>query len=184
MLRATTVLPSGTAAPAAVVDRVLLDADARHRRRLVMTGEGGTTFLLDLAEATRLRDGDGLVLEDGSVVVVAAQPEALVEVAVESPADLARLAWHIGNRHTDVQVVGERLRIRRDHVLEDMLRGLGAALAPIEAPFDPETGAYDHASAPGHAHPHDGHDHDHHGHGHSHDHGHGHPHRHDHPHGG
>ncbi|NVO13312.1 MAG: urease accessory protein UreE [Rhodoplanes sp.] len=180
MLRATTVLPSGTAAPSAVVDRVLLDADARHRRRLVMTGEGGTTFLLDLAEATRLRDGDGLLLENGSVVIVAAQPEALVEVAAKSPADLARLAWHIGNRHTDVQIVGDRLRLRRDHVLEDMLRGLGAVLAPVEAPFDPETGAYDHGPAHGHAHDH------HHGHdrGHNRDRDHAHPHGHDHSHGG
>ena len=73
-----------------------------------------------------LRDGDGLVLEDGAIVRVAGKPEPLVEIAAASPHELARLAWHIGNRHTDLQVVGDRLRIRRDHVLEDMLRGLGA----------------------------------------------------------
>ncbi|MDC7789070.1 urease accessory protein UreE [Rhodoplanes sp. TEM] len=191
MLRATTVLPRGTASPAAVVDRVVLDAGDRHRRRLAMTGEAGTAFLLDLAEAVRLRDGDGLLLEDGRVVLVAARPEALVEVAAATPADLARLAWHIGNRHTEVQIVGERLRIRRDHVLEDMLRGLGARLAPVDAPFDPESGAYDpagghgHGHAHGHGHGHAGHAHDHdhdHDHGH-HEHGHAHdrapPHRHD-----
>jgi len=132
------------------VDRVVLDADERHRRRTVLTGERGTIFLLDLPHATALRDGDGLVLDDGAIVRVAGKPEALVEVAVASAHALARLAWHIGNRHTDVQVVGDRLRIRRDHVLEDMLRGLGAQLTPIEAPFDPEPGAYGHDHDHGH----------------------------------
>ena len=91
-----------------------------------------------------LRDGDGLVLDDGSVVHVAGKPEALVEVTATTPQALARLAWHLGNRHTDVQIVGDTLRIRRDHVLEAMLRGLGARLTPIEAAFDPERGAYGH----------------------------------------
>jgi urease accessory protein len=82
------------------------------------------------------------VLDDGSVIRVTGKPEPLVEIAAASAHELARLAWHIGNRHTDVQVVGDKLRIRRDHVLEDMLRGLGAELSPVEAPFDPEPGAY------------------------------------------
>jgi urease accessory protein len=127
-----------------VVDRVVLDADERHRRRITLTGERGTRFLLDLPQATALRDGDGLVLDDGSIVRVAGKPEPLLEIAAAGTHDLARLAWHIGNRHADLQVVGDRLRIRRDHVLEDMLRGLGARLTPIEAPFDPEPGAYGH----------------------------------------
>ena len=101
-------------------------------------------FLLDLPHAVALRDGDGLILDDGAMVRVAGHPEPLVEIAAADAHELARLAWHIGNRHVDVQIVGERLRIRRDHVIEDMLRGLGAALEPIEAPFDPEPGAYDH----------------------------------------
>ncbi|MFD2182405.1 urease accessory protein UreE [Rhodoplanes azumiensis] len=161
-----------------------------------MTGEAGTAFLLDLPEATRLLDGDGLLLEDGRVVLVAARPEPLVEVAAASPAALARLAWHIGNRHTEVQILGERLRIRRDHVLEEMLRGLGATLTPIDAAFDPEAGAYapgGHGHGPGHGHRHGhdlaqgGHDHDHH-HGHDHhdhhgDHDHHHGHDHDDSHG-
>jgi len=134
-----------------VIDRVVLDADERHRRRITLTGERGTTFMLDLPHATALRDGDGLVLEDGSIVRVAGKPEALVEIMATSPQELARLAWHIGNRHTDVQIVGDKLRIRRDHVLEEMLHGLGARLTPIEAPFDPEHGAYGH----GHQHHHD-----------------------------
>jgi urease accessory protein len=88
-----------------------------------------------------LRDGDGLVLDDGSIVRVVGKPEPLVEIAARE-ADRLRIAWHIGNRHIEMQVVGDRLRIRRDHVIEAMLVGLGANLTPIEAPFDPEQGAY------------------------------------------
>ena len=149
--RASSVCRAVSVDDALVIDRVVLDADERHRRRITLTGEGGTAFLLDLPHATALRDGDGLVLEDGAIVRVAGKPEPLVEIAAASAHDLARLAWHIGNRHTDVQVVGGKLRIRRDHVLEDMLRGLGAQLTPIEAPFDPEHGAYGHH----HEHSHD-----------------------------
>ena len=126
------------------VDRVILGADDRHRRRLVMTGEAGTRFLLDLPKAAMLRDGDGLVLDDGSIVRVVGKPEPLVEIAAPDEAARLRIAWHIGNRHVEVQVVGDRLRIRRDHVLEEMLRGLGAQLSVIEAPFEPEPGAYGH----------------------------------------
>jgi urease accessory protein len=129
----------------------VLDADERHRRRIALTGERGTAFLLDLPHATALRDGDGLVLDDGSIVLVAGKPEALVEITAATPQALARLAWHLGNRHTDVQIKGETLRIRRDHVLEAMLRGLGATLTSIEAPFDPEGGAHGHD---GHGHHH------------------------------
>jgi len=149
MRRSFEVRPAGRWHDAAAIDRVVLDADERHRRRIVLTGERGTKFLLDLPHATALRDGDGLVLDDGSIVRVAGKPEPLTEIAAATADQLARLAWHLGNRHTDMQVVGDRLRIRRDHVLEDMLRGLGARLTPIEAPFDPEPGAYAH------------HDHDH-----------------------
>ena len=152
MRRASSVCRAVSVDDALVIDRVVLDADERHRRRITLTGEGGTAFLLDLPHATALRDGDGLVLEDGAIVRVAGKSEPLVEIAAASAHDLARLAWHIGNRHTDVQVVGGTLRIRRDHVLEDMLRGLGAQLTPIEAPFDPEQGAYGHHHDHGHGH--------------------------------
>jgi len=138
------VYKAGSLEEGTVVDRVVLDADERHRRRVVLTGERGTTFLLDLPHAVALKDGDGLVLDDGTIVQVAGKPESLVEISADSVHALARLAWHIGNRHTDVQLVRDRLRIRRDHVLEEMLRGLGATLTPIEAPFDPEQGAYAH----------------------------------------
>src|SRR5262249_61548694 len=95
----------GTWNLARAIDRVVLDADERHRRRITLTGEGGTTFLLDLPHATALKDGDGLVLEDGSIVRVAGKPESLGEVSAASPDELARLARHTGNRHTDVQIV-------------------------------------------------------------------------------
>jgi urease accessory protein len=140
--RASNVKTAGQWNAASAIDRVVLDADERRRRRIMLTGERGTTFLLDLPQATALRDGDGLVLDDGAMVGVSGKPEPLVEIAAVNPQELARLAWHLGNRHTDVQVIGDTLRIRRDHVLEDMLRGLGARLAPLEAAFDPENGAY------------------------------------------
>jgi urease accessory protein len=175
MKRARAVKTAGHWDGAAAVDQVLLDAHDRHRRRVVLTGEHGTTFLLDLPQATALRDGDGLVLDDGSVVRVVGRSEPLIEIAAANSHQLARLAWHIGNRHIDVQIVGDRLRMRRDHVIEDMLRGLGAQLAPVDAPFDPEPGAYgqhahghDHPDAHDHHHEH-GHDHHHHGHAHEHD---------------
>jgi urease accessory protein len=143
--RASRVLPAGTWRPADARDRVVLDAAERYRRRIALTGELGTRFLLDLADATLLHDGDGLVLDDGAIIAVVARAEPLVEIAAESPDALARLAWHLGNRHTEIEVRGDRLRIRRDAVLEDMLAGLGARLTPLDAPFEPEGGAYDHA---------------------------------------
>jgi urease accessory protein len=142
--RATTSIAADRWNSAAAIDWVVLDAHERSRRRITLTGERGTTFLLDLPQATALHDGDGLVLEDGSIVRIAGKPEPLVEVMAPSANGLVRLAWHIGNRHVDVQIIGDRLRIRRDHVLEDMLRGLGAHLRPIEALFEPEAGAYAH----------------------------------------
>jgi len=132
------------------VDRVVLDANDRQRRRIALTAERGTKMLLDFAAPVTLRDGDGLVLEDGSVVLVAGEKEALLELTTKAPLDFVRLAWHIGNRHTDVQFTGAALRIRRDHVLEVMVKGLGARVGEIEAPFDPEP-----ATPHGHAHDHD-----------------------------
>jgi urease accessory protein len=129
---------------AQAIDVVTLASDDRHRRRLVMTGEAGTRFLLDLPQAAMLRDGDGLVLDDGSIVRVVGKPEPLVEIAAAREVDRLRIAWHLGNRHVEVQVAGDKLRIRRDHVLEAMLLGLGARLTPVEAAFDPEQGAYAH----------------------------------------
>jgi len=128
----------GTWDRARAVDRVMLNADDRVRRRIVLTTERGMKLLLDFARPMMLRDGDGLVLEDGSIVEVVGQAEPLIEISAKAPLDLVRLAWQVGNRHTDVQFVDKGFRIRRDHVLEEMVKGLGAAVTPVEAPFDPE----------------------------------------------
>jgi urease accessory protein len=152
MIRATTALFAGAWSEPAV-DAVVLDHDHRHRRRLAMTGEGGLDFLLDLVEATTLRNGDGLVLEDGRIVAVKAAPEPLAEITATDADHLVRIAWHLGNRHLPTQLAGSRLLIRRDHVIEEMLTGLGATISHVEAPFDPEGGAYAHGhGAHGHSH--------------------------------
>ena len=162
MIRALSVYPAGlwSKAPA---DAVVLDFDARHRRRIAMTAKGGTEFLLDLPEAVALKQGDGLLLEDGRIIAVEAAPEALVEVSGKDGAHLLRLAWHLGNRHLPTELLGDRLRIRRDHVIEDMLVQLGAYVVPVDAPFHPEGGAYGH----GRVHGHDDHDHAEHEHAHA-----------------
>ena len=129
-------------------DTVVLDFDDRHRRRMAMTGTRGLAFLLDLEAAVALRGGDALVLEDGRLVEVVAAPEPLLEIRGSDPFHLVRLAWHLGNRHLPTQIMAKGLRIRRDHVIEEMVKGLGARVIEIEAPFDPEGGAY----ASGHAH--------------------------------
>jgi urease accessory protein len=150
--RVTAIRPHGQWNAADVRDRVVLDAGDRQRRRIVLRGEKGTEFLLDFEKPVTLRDGDGLVLDDGTLVLVTGEREKLVEISAHSALDSVRLAWHLGNRHTDVQIVGDKIRIRRDHVLEDMLRGLGAHLSPLEAPFDPESPTPSHDRDHGHHH--------------------------------
>jgi urease accessory protein len=159
MLRATRVLPAGTWHSAAA-DTVVLDHDGRHRRRMAMEGRGGTAFLLDLNEATPLKNGDGLALEDGRTIAVAAAPEPLTELTAQSPEHLLRLAWHIGNRHLPAELAPGRIRIRRDHVIEAMVTGLGGIIAHVEAAFDPEGGAY-HAEHGEHHHHEHGEHHEH-----------------------
>ncbi|WP_063694233.1 urease accessory protein UreE [Bradyrhizobium stylosanthis] len=173
MIRATQVKGQHrfTETPA---DTVVLDFDDRHRRRMAMTGTRGLEFLLDLENAVALRGGDALVLEDGRLVEVVAAPEPLLEIRGRDPHHLIRVGWHLGNRHLPTQIMAKALRIRSDHVIEAMVKGLGARVVEIEAPFDPEGGAYADA---GHGHGHDHHGHDHHGHDHAaHDHGHDHHH--------
>jgi urease accessory protein len=170
-------------------DTVVLDFDDRHRRRMAMTGTRGLEFLLDLENAVALRGGDALVLEDGRLIEVVAAPEPLIEIRGADPLHLVRVAWHLGNRHLPTQIMAKGLRIRRDHVIEAMVKGLGARIIEIEAPFDPEGGAYaggGHAhAADDPAHHHDAHDHGAHDHG-AHDHAaHDHSkHDHSHDHGG
>ena len=133
-------------------DNVVLNYDERHRRRVAMTGTKGTAFLLDLAVPAWLRGGDALVLEDGRLVEVRAAPELLLEIRGTDSRHLARIAWHLGNRHVPTQFLTDCIRIRRDHVLAEMTVGLGARVVDIEAPFDPEPGAYRGAHQPGHDH--------------------------------
>jgi urease accessory protein len=142
MKRVTAIMRAGEWDATAARDAVVLDAQDRHRRRVVFVGAESATYLLDLPRPAQLRDGDALVIEDGALVRVTGTPEPLAEIAAANAQELARLAWHIGNRHAEVQIAGDRLRIRRDHVLEEMLRGLGASLTFVDAPFDPEHGAY------------------------------------------
>ncbi len=138
MRRSIAVKPVGAWSAREAIDRVILDADERQRRRIVLTGENGTTFLLDLERPVSLRNGDGLVLDDGAIVEVQGAPEPLIEIEGLGATHMLRIAWHIGNRHTDLQIVEDRLRIRRDHVLEAMLVQMGAMLTAVDAPFDPE----------------------------------------------
>jgi urease accessory protein len=149
-MRAGRVLPAGQWDAAREVDRVLLDFDHRHRRRIALRTEGGHELMLDLPHTTRLRHGDGLETEAG-IVRVCARAEALVEIHAHDDGELARIAWHLGNRHLPVQFIGAYIRIRADHVIEEMVALLGGHVARIEAPFDPEAGAY----AGGHSHAHD-----------------------------
>jgi urease accessory protein len=141
MKRVSAIRPGGEWDAATAADRVVLDSGDRHRRRVVLECERGTAALLDWPQPLLLKDGDGLVLDDGSILQVVGEREPLLEIGARSPLQLVRLAWHIGNRHADVQIAGERLRIRRDHVLEEMAAGLGATVTAIDAPFDPEAGA-------------------------------------------
>jgi urease accessory protein len=195
MIRATQVRPQHRwiQAPA---DSVVLDFDDRHRRRMAMRCTRGLEFLLDLENATVLRGGDALVLDDNRLIEVVAAPELLIEIRGNDPQHLVRVAWHLGNRHLPTQITARGLRIRRDHVIEAMVKGLGARVIEIEAPFNPEGGAYagghghgpevdpqqhaahDHSSRDlgGYGHHHDHHDHsehcdhdDRHGHSHAHD---------------
>lgn len=138
--------PDGSAAGTA--DAVDLDYAGRFLRRRRLVSRAGRAFLIDLPKATELPDGAVLELDDGSRITVAAAAEPLLEVR----GDLARLAWHIGNRHTPCQLAADHLVIGRDHVLADMLTRLGADLRETTGPFRPEGGAYGQGRTFGHDH--------------------------------
>ena len=163
-LRITEVAPPGTwAGPAD--DRISLDYDDRHRRRATLRTAGGLRLALDLPAATVLRHGAALVLEDGRRVEVTAVDEAILIVRAPDARALLRLAWHIGNRHLAARLEHDRMVIRQDHVIAEMLRGLGASVEAAAGPFDPEPGAFSEAAradSQTHGHGH-GHGHDHHG---------------------
>ena len=147
MIRATRVVRAAALAGAEIVDRIVLDHGDRHRRRMAMRGVGGLAFLLDLPEPAVLDDGDALALEDGRLVWVEAAPERLLELRADSDHALKRLIWHIGNRHIPAEIADDAVFIAFDHVLAEMVRGLGGSAEPVERPFRPEGGAY----AGGHA---------------------------------
>jgi urease accessory protein len=146
------------------VGTLTLDFDSRHRRRIRLKTDHGEDVLLDLPKTVAMADGDGLQLDDGTWLRITAASESLVEVRHKDRHQLMRLAWHLGNRHLPTEIRQGALRLRPDHVIEEMLRGFGAELDKIRAAFQPEGGAY------GASHNHDHHPHDDHHH-HRHDHG-------------
>ena len=170
MLHAGSVVRKAQLGPRAVLDTITLDRQSRYRRRLVLKTDSGREMMLDLAEATYLSDGDGLLLRDGGVVLVRAAAEDLMEIHAADALALARIAWHLGNRHTPTQIEPGAILIQPDHVLAEMVEGLGARVHHVKQPFEPEGGAYG-----GHGPLHDSH---HHRGGHTHHHDHDHQHAH------
>jgi urease accessory protein len=158
MTLAIKILPAGTWRAAQETDRVLIDYDRRFRRRILLTTIMGAEVLIDLPQAIRLRDGDGLLTQNG-IVRVCARDEELMEIHAHEDGELIRIAWHLGNRHLPVQLLDDRIRIRADHVIGEMVEGLGGHVDLIQAPFDPEAGAY---AGGGHSHQHDDDDDHHH----------------------
>ena len=160
MITATRIIRN---APAPFDGEIALDYEGRLlRRKKLASGTGD--FLVDLPEVTSVEDGDAFELSDGRRIVMRAKPEPVLVIR----GHLARLAWHIGNRHTPCRIEADRLIIRQDHVLEAMLRQLGAEIQHANLPFRPEGGAYGHGRTFGHDH------------GSSHDHAHDHRHAHHH----
>ncbi len=152
------MLPAQNFDPARVVDAVILDQAQRRTPRGERVCVKGLRFALDLAEPTHLRMGDALELEDGRLIEVVAEAEPLIEVRAADAAALARIAFNLGDRHVPVQLFSNRIRLQRDHALESLIASLGGKCVAIEAPFDPEGGAY---VEPAHTHSHDHHSHAH-----------------------
>jgi len=181
MTRILEILPAGSWLEADASGIFAADYEGRHRRRMMLTLASGEKIRLELEHARLLRGGDGLRLEDGRTILVRALPEDLMEVTAHGTLQLLQLAWHLGNRHLPAAIGEHAILVRRDHVIADMIGGLGGHVRDVEAPFDPESGAYagrsgGHAGG-GHAHDHShGHEHHHHHHDHHHDHGHHHAH--------
>lgn len=160
MQRAISVVRKAAVKQDRVVETLTLDHDDRNRRRVALKGDGGLDILLDLDKPTALGDGDAVRLEDGSLVLIRAAAQKLIEIRAENPLRLMRVAWHIGNRHTPAEITADAIYIESDHVLAEMVRGQGCAMSEVERPFQPERGAYDHG--------HDHHGHEHHDHAHAH----------------
>ena len=118
---------------------ITLDYQSRSLRRKSLMSDQGETIMVELPEVVSLESGDGFILDDGRVFIIKAKPEALLRIEHEN---LARVAWHIGNRHVPCEVGTDFILIQEDHVLADMLKKLGAKLQNVEAIFNPEGGAY------------------------------------------
>lgn len=142
MLRALTIIPETHLDIHAIVDVIELTYDDRYRRRLVLQSSKGTRFLLDLARPQILQNGDGLKLEDGSVIKIRAALEDMAEIRCATPEHLTAMAWHLGNRHLPCEIYEDRLIIRWDPVIAAMLEKLGCEVTRFKAPFNPEGGAY------------------------------------------
>ena len=178
MPRAMKVLRAGEAHGPAV-DTLILDyAQRQTKQGFFFTGKG-TCIEFDFAEPPALATDDALVLDDGGLIDIVADQEALIEARIADPVVLARLAWRLGDSHVPVQILANRVRLRRDPQVEAMLAGITTKLTPLSAPFEPDVRASDHAH---HHHDHHGHDHHHHDHDHGHDHHHDRDHAHDHTH--
>ena len=146
MRRAINVVAPAERGNRPVIDTVILDYAQRSARTVTVTGVKGGRFEIALAQAARLRTDDVLLLEDGSLIEVVAAPEPLIEAragdVAGNVAALTRLAWHLGDRHIPVQMLPNRIRAQREPDVESLLKSLGAKVTPIEAPFEPEGGAY------------------------------------------
>ncbi len=199
MTRATHLIRRADINGRIAVDSITLDRQARHRRRVLLETDRGHEVMLDLAEATYMAHGDLLALDNGTYIKIIAAAEALLEIHAPTSStggavELARIAWHIGNRHTPCEIGRDAIYIQPDHVLEEMVTGLGAHVHHVTRPFEPEGGAYGgkgplHESHHGqsHSHAHAGahagaHAHSTHASSHSHAHAQGHSHSHAHEH--
>jgi urease accessory protein len=160
MPRATSVIQASHRHDRPVIDTVILDSAQRSAQKVTISGVKGTAIEIMLYMPVRLRTDDLLLLDDGTLVEVVAAPEPLIEARAADLPGLSRLAWHLGDRHIAVQVLPNRIRALRDAATETLLTSLGAKITMIDAPFEPEGGAYALSQA---------HDHGHHGHSH-HDH--------------
>jgi urease accessory protein len=170
--RAVKRVAQGAGAPAAI-DTLILTSSERRAQRATLRGSKGTEVIFDFSEPIALRTDDIVMLETGETVEIVAAAEPLLEVRADL-STLARLAWALGDRHLPVQIFANRIRLHRGAAAEGLIAAVGARATPIEAPFEPEGGAYaDHGI--------DAHAHDRHHHGHDHGDGHGH-HHHDHSH--
>ncbi|MFM7332450.1 MAG: urease accessory protein UreE [Brachymonas sp.] len=189
MLQTSKLMPQGAGLASALIKRastVELDWDVRQKSRFDCTDSQSRLLGVFLPRGTAVRGGDVLVVEDGSLVRVIAAPQSVLKIthcaAHGSPFDLIRAAYHLGNRHVQIELKPDHLKIEPDHVLADMLRAMHLIVHEVTEAFEPESGAYAshgshaHAHAHGHHHEHGHNHHDHHGHDHKHDHGHSHSH--------